>query len=703
MSRLKDILPQLKSWCAVNNISVQSVYDTCHGMTLQEMVYYLFGIVQQTASEVVDYQNAFDELKNFVDNYFKNLDVQEEINNKLDVMADDGTLAKIINEQIFGELNKKVDKNTSDISGLSQRMTAAEENIEQNTSDIDALKGNVQESVLSMFADLQLFGQSNGGSEWSPQCFCVYWYDNVLRCAVGFTNNDTSQKILIYNVNTGALLQTANFSNLAHINDISYDTVTQKLYVAPSGGTAGLSTNFIVALSPDTATVTGTYNLTDGFNPYGIAFKNGVAYVKISGNRIAVYNTLFSNPAIFNIQVPSYSGYTGQGCEVVGNYFLMPRVRVLGATPRNPTAVNINVIDVYNLGDMSFKTTIYIPMSDECENCSYYNGQLYTMLGANNYAWIYKTQLFNGLDLYGGVQSLVSLNNVVLDGTVDYHVYVGTNTGFLCDGTQSHPIPRIDTALKQYKRQYSTLFIDINSDIAENIVIATNIYKVVFTGYSTDWSSNTARAVNSINVLSGNRVEFNYINVVSTANVAVNINCCHRCELSNMTINGTYSQLINCASNSYVRINSTCNLQSVASDYGIRVEQGARALIGNITINAGNTNCFYGDVQLLNISSANSCLYKKSVGDPKFQTFLTTIQSGTLDLHEISLAGIYRTNQGVSLSNAPSDFNNAKGAMIKVMRGGSGAIFVELYSLGDVHTYVSRYYGSWSGWVDLTK
>ena len=40
--------------------------------------------------------NAFIELQNYVDDYFKNLDVQDEINNKLNEMAEDGTLQEII-------------------------------------------------------------------------------------------------------------------------------------------------------------------------------------------------------------------------------------------------------------------------------------------------------------------------------------------------------------------------------------------------------------------------------------------------------------------------------------------------------------------------------------------------------------------------------------------------------------------------------
>ena len=49
---------------------------------------------------VEEYINKFNELHDYVQDYFDNLDVQEEINNKLDQMALDGTLAEIINTYI---------------------------------------------------------------------------------------------------------------------------------------------------------------------------------------------------------------------------------------------------------------------------------------------------------------------------------------------------------------------------------------------------------------------------------------------------------------------------------------------------------------------------------------------------------------------------------------------------------------------------
>lgn len=66
---------------------------------LCKVVEYLNKVIEQQ-NLVNDNTNSlyqsYIQLKNFVDNYFDNLDVQEEINNKLDAMAQDGTLQEII-------------------------------------------------------------------------------------------------------------------------------------------------------------------------------------------------------------------------------------------------------------------------------------------------------------------------------------------------------------------------------------------------------------------------------------------------------------------------------------------------------------------------------------------------------------------------------------------------------------------------------
>ena len=53
--------------------------------------------VNETVSEYIE---KFTQLKDFVEDYFDNLDVQEEINNKLDAMVEDGTLQEIIDNYL---------------------------------------------------------------------------------------------------------------------------------------------------------------------------------------------------------------------------------------------------------------------------------------------------------------------------------------------------------------------------------------------------------------------------------------------------------------------------------------------------------------------------------------------------------------------------------------------------------------------------
>lgn len=77
-------------------------------MTYYECLAWLVNYLQNTvipavnnnAEAVEELQAAFVSLKNYVDNYFENLDVQTEINNKLDAMAQDGTLADIISQYL---------------------------------------------------------------------------------------------------------------------------------------------------------------------------------------------------------------------------------------------------------------------------------------------------------------------------------------------------------------------------------------------------------------------------------------------------------------------------------------------------------------------------------------------------------------------------------------------------------------------------
>lgn len=96
------------------------------GLSIEEQLLWLCSYLEKeviptvnnNGEAVEELQNLYVQLHDYVDNYFDNLNVQEEINNKLDEMASDGTLATIINQEIFGELNTAIATNTSDITTL---------------------------------------------------------------------------------------------------------------------------------------------------------------------------------------------------------------------------------------------------------------------------------------------------------------------------------------------------------------------------------------------------------------------------------------------------------------------------------------------------------------------------------------------------------------------------------------------------------
>ena len=56
----------------------------------------VYPAINNNAKALAELQNLFIDLKNYVDNYFDNLDIQTEINNKLDEMAQSGELSDII-------------------------------------------------------------------------------------------------------------------------------------------------------------------------------------------------------------------------------------------------------------------------------------------------------------------------------------------------------------------------------------------------------------------------------------------------------------------------------------------------------------------------------------------------------------------------------------------------------------------------------
>lgn len=104
-------------------------------MTYYECLAYLVKYLEETvipavnenAEALEELQTLYIQLKAFVDNYFDNLDVQEEINNKLDEMVEDGTFGNIVTpilEQFEAEISDDINTIKNNIGTMSDLQTA---------------------------------------------------------------------------------------------------------------------------------------------------------------------------------------------------------------------------------------------------------------------------------------------------------------------------------------------------------------------------------------------------------------------------------------------------------------------------------------------------------------------------------------------------------------------------------------------------
>ena len=223
--------------CVIQNFPfIEEDFDalTDYGL-LCKVVEYLNKVIEQTnttSTQVEELSVAFNTLKDYVDHYFDNLDVQEEINNKIDSMVVDGTLQELLQAKDFAD-NTELYFHTCFV------------------------KSKKVDGISNM----------NGG--------CVLPDNSIIQ----FTGVNGE----VYHFGQdGTVLNSNTIENIGHCNSCCYNNKTNKVYVTVTGSSE-LGYYKIFEIDPTTLELTDTIDCEDKDFP---APQLGICYDKDNDNYI---------------------------------------------------------------------------------------------------------------------------------------------------------------------------------------------------------------------------------------------------------------------------------------------------------------------------------------------------------------------------------------------------------------------------------
>lgn len=142
-------LTPFKGWVLENFPFIEADFDAITNYELIcKIVEYLNNVINSQNKVLEDMtvlNQKFNDLKAYVDDYFSDLNLQTEVDNKLDAMVLDGTLAEIINQEIFTELSNTVNEVKTDIGTMNDLTTIKKDTLvnainSNNNNYIDELR-----------------------------------------------------------------------------------------------------------------------------------------------------------------------------------------------------------------------------------------------------------------------------------------------------------------------------------------------------------------------------------------------------------------------------------------------------------------------------------------------------------------------------------------------------------------------------------
>lgn len=397
---------------------------TRHFNELSENVTKEINTFEQNINDTVDeYIDKFNQLHDYVYTYFDNLDVQEEINNKLDAMAESGELKEIM-EPYFSELSDSIEE-------LDEKIKSA---YTINDLPLRRISRAIYDESNEDYYDLQ------GG---------CYVGDGKAIKALVKTDNDV--KLVEFNLSTGVVIRSAVLG-LGHCNGLAYDPEAGKIYAS---GLTGDYANNLYVIDYDTLTIDETLVLNVGEN-YTVASPaidpvTGKMYISaeyyVNPHNIKFFEMDKETHALTEIAVNDPFNLLG----ITSNNQITAYNGVIYLVKFSPTLIlgvdvkNNNISNIYNLPITS--TESYWIRDPQFITFVYDGDPGEVIIGTNGedcYRSGWNMNQFFKANLYSGTPITTSY----LEDTSAYELYVDiTATGVNPTGQPSNPFKTIGEAL----------------------------------------------------------------------------------------------------------------------------------------------------------------------------------------------------------------------------------------------------------------
>lgn len=651
--------------------------------------------------------NAFNDLQDYVNNYFENLDIQEEINNKLDEMAESGQLTELLTSYLelmciygyntitdmenaenlidgsfmrtYGK-NETYDglgafykarqiRNTDVIDGDNIVALANENLVAEKIKDINLSK--VKEKVdnpLCEILDTEIFGQINPQTVDVSNNGCqTFAIGNNVVVSCWSHNTDSDKSILVsHNITTGNQIDYADNLTLGHCNDVTYCDKDGYFYIACGGGSNGLPKIVVINENLDIVREIDFSNSATGY-PYAIAYNNEIDkfYLLCGTNQIYQMNYDLDTVEKVNNLVSQNRTTVQQGIFTDGKYIF----NIKNLTNKFGTYANYNKLDVYDL-DLNYYTSQYMPIFSEIEAGCYYNNELYLMKYTERKGIIYKAKSKQNSNIYDYINNNLFFSNIFpIYGTPNVIYVDSTYTNLLSDGSEEKPFSSLTIALTNLYNCGSKVQVYLKGDFT-----GTNILVQKFDGELSFIGSGSQIKIGGVGVHNCTKLILNNLELTQRNDFDNNLLSTRDCKGVNLTdvkFNGagTEQRAINSENSNYI-IGNVNFASSVTTNIMAFYNGSYCRFTGSITI-ADTSHPPYFSTQ------DNGLWYRPPISMLACdEAWRTTILGGgiTFNLKDITKNGNYRVEGGNTVSDAPSSLQT-NGIKFSVNNIGTGIIY----------------------------